>query len=409
MQYTVKDRFIKYVQIDTQADPGSETFPSSMKQLDMTDVLEKELQSMGVEYKRNEAGYLYAFLPGNTPSARKVFFCAHIDTAPDCSGTGVKPIVHENYQGGSLVLPDDPSQVIGEAKFPMLKNKIGHDIISASGFTLLGADDKAGVAIIMDALYQLTSNPSLPHGPVRALITTDEEIGKGVAKVDLSVLDADFGFTLDGGDIGHLEDENFSADAAVIEITGVASHPAYGKGKMENAIKIASDIIAALPRTSRSPETTEGKEGFIHPTKISGGLESARLEFILRDFVTDKLTEHVAVLDQVATKVLEQYPGSSYKLTTRKQYRNMKDVLDQHPYIVEIATQAMKNIGVVPVIKSIRGGTDGAQLSHLGLPCPNLFAGQQGIHSKLEWVSMQDMQKAVDTVLEICKLTTTLD
>lgn len=406
MNYTVKDRFFKYVQIDTQADPYSETFPSSLKQLVLTDLLEIELKEMGIEYFRNEAGYLYAYLPGNAPAAKKVFFCAHIDTAPDCSGTGVKPLVHSNYQGSELVLPDDSSQVITHAKFPMLKDKIGHDLITASGLTLLGADDKAGVAIIMDALYQLVQDPTRLHGPVRALITTDEEIGKGVAKVDLQKLDADFGFTLDGGDIGHLEDENFSADAAVIDVVGVASHPAYGKGKMENAIKIASDIIAQLPRTTRSPETTEGKEGFIHPTKISGGLETAKLEFIIRDFQTAKLADHAAVLDQVASDVLKQYPGSSYKLTTRKQYRNMKDVLDKHPYIVEMAKTAMENVGVKPVVQSIRGGTDGAQLSHMGVPCPNLFAGQQGIHSKLEWVSVQDMQKAVDTVLEICRLVT---
>lgn len=404
MKYTVKDRFLKYVQIDTQADPYSKTIPSTLKQLNLTDALEAELKEMGLVYKRNEAGYLYAYLPGNKRSSKKIFFCAHIDTAPDCSGTDVKPIVHENYDGGELALPDDTSLKISPKKFPELHNKMGHDIISASGLTLLGADDKAGVAIIFDAFYQMSQNPDLVHGDVRMLITTDEEIGKGVAQVNLDLLDADFGFTLDGGDIGHLEDENFSADAAVIEVTGVSSHPAYGKGKMENAIKIASDIIANLPRTSLSPETTEGKEGFIHPTKIGGGLESATIEFILRDFITDNLSKHAHVLEEVASKVLEAYPGSTYKLTTRKQYRNMKDVLDQHLYIVDLANEAMKNVGVKPIIKSIRGGTDGAQLSHMGKPCPNLFAGQQGIHSKLEWVSVQDMQKAVDTVIEICKL-----
>ncbi|MBP7643732.1 MAG: peptidase T [Saprospiraceae bacterium] len=406
MIYTVKDRFLKYVQVDTQADPYSETVPSTVKQKDLTALLVAELEEMNIPYKINDAGYIYAYLDANVPGVnKKVFFCAHIDTAPDCSGTDVKPIVHSNYDGKDLILPDDETQVISTTKYPALLNKMGHDIISASGKTLLGADDKAGVAIIFDAFWQMVNNPDLPHGPVRMLITTDEEIGKGIAKVDLDLLDADFGFTLDGGELGSLEDENFSADAASIYITGVATHPAYGKGVMQNASKIAGDILSALPKDRLSPETTEDKEGFIHPTKVTGSLESAQIDFILRDFETEKLKEHAATLEAVANAVIKNYPQSSFKLETRKQYRNMKDVLDQHPYVIEIAKRAMENLGIESLVHSIRGGTDGAGLSHMGKPCPNLFAGQQAIHSKHEWVSVQDMQKAVDTVVEICKLT----
>jgi tripeptide aminopeptidase len=407
MEYTVKDRFIKYVQIDTQADPTSNTFPSSSKQWNLTELLCAELKELGIEYKTNEAGYIYAWLPSNVQTpAPKIFFCAHIDTAPDCSGTDVRPIIHQNYQGQAIVLPDDPSIVITTDAYPALKDKSGHDIITASGRTLLGSDDKSGVAIIMDALYQLMHEPSRPHGDIRALFTTDEEIGKGVAKVDLKLLDADFGYTLDSGDLGCFEDENFSANACTLTIHGVSAHPGYAKDKMENAIKIASDVVAALPKLTLSPETTDQKEGFIHPTKIEGGLEKATIQFILRDFETAKLDEYANLIKQTTEEVLLHYPHSSYQLEVKEQYRNMKDVLNQHPHVSRLAIEAMQNSGVSPAPGSIRGGTDGAVLSHMGLPCPNLFAGEQAIHSKYEWVSVQDMQKGVDTVLEICRLAT---
>ncbi len=405
MQYTLTERFIKYVQVDTQADPTSATFPSSEKQKNLTKIICEELGQMGIAYTTNDAGYIYANIPSNIDkSVPKVFFCAHIDTAPDCSGTDVKPIIHQNYQGQDIILPDDNTQVISPSQHPNLLTKVGHDIITASGLTLLGSDDKSGLAIIVDALYQLVHNPEIPHGEVKALLTTDEEIGKGVAKVDLSLLDADFGYTLDSGDLGCFEDENFSANAFKLTINGVSAHPGYAKGSMENAIKIASEIVAALPKLTLSPETTEAKEGFIHPTKIQGGLETATIDFILRDFDTAKLDEYTNIIRNIADIVLLSYPNSSYESEVKVQYRNMKDVLVQHPHVSQIALTAMENVGVAPVYGSIRGGTDGAALSHLGLPCPNLFAGEQAIHSKHEWVSIQDMQKGVDTVIEICKL-----
>jgi tripeptide aminopeptidase len=405
MKYTVKERFLRYVQVDTQADPMSNTFPSSEKQKNLTRLICDELTEMGVSFTTNEAGYIYANIPSNTITpVPKIFFCAHLDTAPDCSGTDVKPIVHQNYQCLDIILPDDKNIVLSPLQFPNLNNKKGHDIITASGTTLLGSDDKSGVAIIMDTLFQLVSDPTISHGDVKALFTTDEEIGKGVAKVDLSLLDADFGYTLDSGDLGCFEDENFSANALKLTINGVSAHPGYAKGSMENAIKIASEIVAKLPKLSMTPETTEGKEGFIHPTKIQGGLESATVDFILRDFETAKLDEYAALINHIAEEVLLSYPNSTYTSEVKVQYRNMKDVLVQHPHVSQLALQAMENVGVKPEYGSIRGGTDGAALSHMGLPCPNLFAGEQAIHSKYEWVSVQDMQKGVDTVLEICRL-----
>lgn len=405
MNYTVKERFLRYVQVDTEADPMSDTFPSSEKQKNLTKVICEELDAMHVKYQTNDAGYVYAFIPSNNgKSAPKVFFCAHLDTAPDCSGFNVKPIVHTNYQGQDITYPDDATLVLSPKHHPNLNNKIGHEIITASGLTLLGSDDKSGVAIIMDAIHQLVKNPDIKHGDVRALFTTDEEVGKGVAKVDLKLLDSDFGYTLDSGDLGCFEDENFSANAMELIITGVSAHPGYAKDKMENAIKIASEIVANLPKLTLSPETTEAKEGFIHPTRIEGSLEQAKISFILRDFETDKLYEYAEVINNVASEVLTNYPNSLFESKVRTQYRNMKDVLDQHPHVSQLAIQAMKNLNINLNYTSIRGGTDGATLSHMGLPCPNLFAGEQAIHSKYEWVSVQDMQQGVDTVIEICKL-----
>ena len=408
MQYTVKERFLSYVKIDTQADPLSSTFPSSTKQKNLTAVLCKELDQMGVSYTTNDAGYIYATLPSNSDkNVPKIFFCAHQDTAPDCSGTDVKPIVHYDYDGNSnIILPDDITVVVSPDQFPNLKKKKGHDIITASGKTLLGSDDKSGVAIIMDAFYQFTKDPSLKHGVVKALLTTDEEIGKGVAKVDLDLLDCDFGYTLDSGDVGCFEDENFSANSLKVNIKGVSAHPGMAKGTMENAIKIASEIVTRLPRLTLSPETSDKKDGFIHPTKITGSLESATIEFILRDFETRKLDEYVALVAHIAENVLKDYPHSSCDIESKEQYRNMKDVLDLHYHVSKIAIQAMNNLDITPQIGSIRGGTDGAVLSHKGVPCPNLFAGEQAIHSKYEWVSVQDMERGVDTVIEICRLVT---
>ena len=406
MIYTVKDRFLRYVQVDTQANPYSETIPSTEKQKDLTKILSEELTQLDIEHEVTEHGYIYATLASNSQKTTipSIFFCSHIDTAFDCSGTNVKPIVHKNYQGGDIILPDDPEQIITEQKFPELKDKLGHDVITASGLTLLGADDKSGLACIMDAFHFLSKNPQIKHGDVKALFTTDEEIGKGVKFVDIEKIGADYGFTLDSGDVGHFEYENFSANAAVLKIKGVSAHPGYAKGKMEHASRIAADILSRLPKNTLSPESTEGKEGFIHPNKIEGMLEEASIEFIIRSFETEKLEEYQNIIEDTAKEVLKNYPGSSYTFTSRLQYRNMKDVVDKHPYIIDIAKRGMENAGVTPHIGSIRGGTDGAILSHKGLPCPNLFSGQHGIHSKLEWTTVQDMQKAVDTVIEIIKI-----
>lgn len=405
--HTAKDRFLKYVQIDTQADPLSDSQPSSLKQLDLSKVLVAELHDMGInDALLDEHGYVYATIPSNSDKSNvpTICFCAHVDTAPDASGTNVKPIVHSNYQGQDLVLPDDTTQVIKVSDYPYLADKHGHDIITASGLTLLGSDDKAGVAEIMDAAYQLINNPEIKHGKIRLLFTPDEEIGRGVDKVNIDKLGADFGYTLDGGPIGTLENETFSADGAVVEIQGVSAHPGYAKGKMENAIKIAADIVSNLPRTELSPETTYEKQGFIHPVKIEGGLENARISLILRDFDNDKLADKAVILQGVIDKTMCNYPNSKATMTVNEQYRNMKKMVDQDPRIMSIASEAIKRAGIEPKLGSIRGGTDGSRLSFMGLPCPNLFAGEMAIHSRHEFISVQDMHKAVETIINIATI-----
>jgi tripeptide aminopeptidase len=404
-KYTVSERFLRYVQIDTQADPTSETTPSSEKQKNLSRLLVAELKAMGVQdAEMDEYGYVYATIPANTnkKNVPTICFCSHVDTAPDASGTNVKPIVHKNYQGKDIILPDDTTQVIRMSDYPYLKEKIGDDIITASGLTLLGSDDKAGVAEIMDAAEHLMKNPTLKHGKIRILFTPDEEIGRGVDKVDMEKLAADFAYTLDGGPIGDLEDETFSADAANIHIQGVAAHPGYAKGKMENAIKIAADIVAALPKNQLAPEVTEGKQGFIHPVKIEGGLENAKISFILRDFDDELLKEKAVILWNVMDTVMKNYPHSKANLEVQEQYRNMKNVLIENPHVIENAIEAIVRAGLKPNLGSIRGGTDGSRLSFKGLPCPNLFAGEQAIHSRHEFISVQDMEKAVQTIVHLC-------
>ncbi len=403
--FTVADRFLKYVTIDTQSDPASETIPSTAKQKDLGRLLVTELQSIGIaDAHLDEYGYLYATIPPNVgKSVPVICFCSHMDTAPDCSGTGVKPIVHKNYLGHDIILPDDNTQIIKLNEHPDLKNQIGNDIITASGTTLLGADNKAGVAEIMDACYQLVNHPEIKHGTIRILFTPDEEIGRGVDKVDIKKLGAFAGYTMDGESAGNMENETFSADGAKLIIKGVSSHPGFAKGKMESAIKIAGQIVAALP-ASLSPEATEGMEGFVHPVGIEGHVETASIDFIIRDFNDAKLNEHADVIKQVADSVLKDFPGSSYQLQVKPQYRNMKSVLDKHPQIVEYGMEAMKRAGLNAKLCSIRGGTDGSRLSFMGLPCPNIFAGEHAFHSKHEWVSIQDMQKAVETILHLCTI-----
>lgn len=406
IQHTVLDRFLRYVQIDTQSDASSPTCPSTEKQKNLSRLLVEELLAMGIKDAHlDEHGYIYATIPSNTSKKVPVIcFCSHVDTAPDCSGKDVKPIVHKNYQGADIVLPDDPTQVIRIAEHKELKNQTGKDIVTASGTTLLGADDKAGIAEIMDAAHFLMGHPEIKHGIIRIFFTPDEEIGRGVDKADMKKLGADFGYTMDGETVGSIEDETFSADAATIEIQGVAVHPGFAKGKMEHAIKIAADIVARLPKHHLSPETTEGRQGFIHPTGIEGVLENAKINFIVRDFTEEKLRAHEALLEQIMNEVLLHYPNSTGKMTVTEQYRNMKVVLDKHPEVAAYAVEAIKRAGLKPIQSSIRGGTDGSRLSFMGLPCPNIFAGGHAFHSRQEWVAVQDMEKAVETIVHLAMI-----
>ncbi len=406
LKYTVTERFLKYVKIDTQSDPNSPTCPSTIKQKDLGRILVEELITIGIsDAEMDENGYVYGTLPSNTNKKIPVIcFCSHMDTSPDCSGKNVNPIIHKNYDGKNIVLPEDNTQVLKSSEHPALLDQIGNDIITADGTTLLGADNKAGVAEIMDAIYQLINNPSIKHGDIKILFTPDEEIGRGVDKVNLKKLAADFAYTMDGETRGHIEDETFSADGLSIKIHGVASHPGFAKNKMENAIKIASDIIASLPKDRMSPETTEGREGFVHPVSISGGMESANIQFIIRDFDTARLNDHEQLIADIAEKVIKNYPGSSYTIEVGNQYRNMKEVLLQNPQLVEYAEAAIRRAGMNPVSGGIRGGTDGSRLSFMGLPCPNIFAGEHAFHSKLEWVSVQDMELAVDTIIYLVQI-----
>ncbi|MGC2776559.1 MAG: peptidase T [Bradyrhizobium sp.] len=404
--HTVTERFLRYVVIDTQSDPTSPTCPSTMKQKNLGRLLAAELQAMGLlDAHLDEHGYVYATIPANTDKSVPVIcFCSHMDTSPDCSGANVKPQIARSYQGGDLVLPGDPSQVIRAAEHPALKDQIGNDIVTSDGTTLLGADNKAGIAEIMDAAQFLISNPQVKHGTIKILFTPDEEIGRGVDRVDLKKLGAAYGYTMDGETAGNIEDETFSADGATIIINGVSAHPGFAKGKMEHAIKIASAVVERLPKDTCSPETTEGKEGFLHPVAISGGLEQARLDFIVRDFSEQGLRQKEALLEDIVRDVMKDYPHSSYRLEVKAQYRNMKEVIDLHPEIVTYAEDAIRRAGLTPVRSSIRGGTDGSRLSFMGLPCPNIFAGEHAFHSRLEWVSVRDMEKAVQTIVHLAMI-----
>ena len=405
--YTLEERFIKYVQIDTTADPNSASFPSSMKQKDLAQVLHDELKDLGInEVEMDQWGYIYATIPSTSLNSNlpTICFCSHMDTAPDCSGTDVKPIVHRKYNGDPITLPDDTTQVITTTKHPYLLEKIGDDIITASGLTLLGADDKAGIAIIMDFANYIIANPTIPHGPIRILFTPDEEVGRGVEQLDMKKLNADYGYTLDGAKLGEIEDESFSADAVKVTIHGVSAHPGYAKNKMQNALKIAAEFITTLPKDKWSPETTEHREGFVHPLTIEGGLETATVTFIIRDHLTEKLTEYENRLESILKMVMEQYNGATYEFEITEQYRNMKEVLRSVPFVTDYAIQAMEKAGITAKPTIIRGGTDGSRLSFMGLPCPNIFTGEMAIHSRHEYVSIQDMQKSVKTLVELVQI-----
>ncbi|MFL6816270.1 MAG: peptidase T [Bradyrhizobium sp.] len=404
--YTVTERFLRYVVIDTQSDPSSSTCPSTDKQKDLGRLLAAELQAMGIrDAHLDEHGYVYASIAANTDKEVPVIcFCSHMDTSPDCTGKDVKPQIVRNYSGGDIVLPGDPTQVIRFVDHPALKDQIGNDIVTSDGTTLLGADNKAGIAEIMDAAHFLVNNPQIKHGAIKILFTPDEEIGRGVDKADLKKLDADFAYTIDGETAGNIEDETFSADSATITIEGVSTHPGFAKGKMEHAIKIAAAIVDRLPKDNCSPETTEGKQGFLHPVSIAGALEKATVSFIVRDFSDEGLKQKEALLEHIIKEVMKDFPRSAYRLEVKQQYRNMKQVIDRHPEIVEHAMEAIRRAGLTPIKTSVRGGTDGSRLSFMGLPCPNIFAGEHAFHSRLEWVSVQDMEKAVQTIVHLATI-----
>jgi tripeptide aminopeptidase len=402
--HTVTERFLRYVVIDTQSDPASPTCPSTEKQKDLGTLLAKELQEMGIcDAQLDEHGYVYATIPANTDKRVPVIcFCSHMDTSPDCTGKDVKPQIVKAYRGGDIVLPADPAQVIRVADNPALQDQIGNDIITTDGTTLLGADNKAGLAEIMDAAHFLITNPQVKHGVIKILFTPDEEIGRGVDKADLKKLGADFAYTVDGETAGNIEDETFSADGVTIE--GVSTHPGFAKGKMEHAIKIAARIVERLPKDTCAPETTEGKQGFLHPIGISGALEKTTLSFIVRDFTDEGLREKEALLESIVKDVMSDFPHSSYEIEIKQQYRNMKQVIDRHPNIIDNAMEAIRRAGLTPKQTSIRGGTDGSRLSFMGLPCPNIFAGEHAFHSRTEWVSVQDMEKAAQTIVHLAMI-----
>ena len=404
--YTVLERFIKYVQIDTQSDYYSKSFPSTAKQLELSKLLVKELQEIGINNAYvDEFGYVYGKLPSNSDkNVPKICFCSHVDTSPDCSGLNVKPIVHYDYDGSDIILPDDASVVIKLEEHPDLAQQIGNDIVTASGLTLLGADNKAGVAEIMDAIRFLVDHPELKHGEISILFTPDEEIGRGVDHVDIQKVDADFGYTIDGEMAGTFEDETFSANGLSVIINGISAHPGFAKDKMISALKVASEIIVALPQDRLSPESTSGKEGFVHPTNLEGTVEQARIDFIIRDFEDDYLLLHEQEIVQIVNQVITKYPHVSVSYERNNQYRNMKSVVAQFPQVSENALLAIERASLKPIKRSIRGGTDGSRLSFMGLPCPNLFTGEMAIHSKHEYVSVQDMQKAVHTMVELISI-----
>jgi len=403
---TVLDRFTRYVKIDTQSDPESTTFPSTEKQKNLSRLLVKELLDIGLsDAIMDDNGYVYATLPSNVDKKVPVIcFCSHVDTSPDSSGKDVKPIVHSNYDGRDLVLPDDPSVIIRLSEHPDLGEQMGNDVVTASGTTLLGADDKAGVAEIMTTVAHLAANPEIPHGDIKVLFTPDEEIGRGVDKVNLEYLGADFAYTIDGSRRGSMEDETFSADGMTVTIKGISAHPGFAKGKMVSAMKITAQFLDALPKDRLTPEATSGREGFVHPVQISGGVEETIIRFIVRDFNTKMLPKHANEVKNILNNIVNQYPGTEGIVEVKEQYRNMKDVLVNYPQIVSNAEEAIVRAGLKLHRSAIRGGTDGSRLSFMGLPCPNIFTGGHAFHSKKEWVTVQDMEKVTEVLVHLVQI-----
>jgi tripeptide aminopeptidase len=406
MKTTALERFLRYVTIDTRSDEHGTTTPSTPGQLILLRLLVQELNDIGLsDVSLDEFGYVMATIPA-TSSKRgipAIGFIAHVDTSPEMPGDGVRPIVHEDYDGRDLVLPDDPSITLRAADNPALQSQMGNDIVTASGLTLLGADDKAGVAEIVAAAEHLILHPEIPHGPIRIAFTPDEEIGRGADHFDVRRFDAVCAYTLDGGGLGDLEYESFSADAITVTFQGFNTHPGYAKGRMVNAIRVAADFISRLPRNGMSPETTEGYEGYLHPYQMQAGADRTSVKVLVRDFVTHALAEKEALVEQIARDVVAEHPGSSFETVVEESYRNMRAVLEQHPKVVSYARDAIRRAGLEPVERPIRGGTDGSRLSFMGLPTPNLFAGEHNFHSRLEWVSAQDMDKAVEVIVGLCR------
>ena len=399
------DRFLKYVTVDTRADERNPASPSSPGQRVLLDALAGELRSMGAtDVSCDEHGYVMATVPSTVAHAAPVIgFVAHVDTSPEMSGTGVRPIVHVGWPGTDIVLPEAPDAILRVAEQPELAAQVGHDIVTASGLTLLGADDKAGVAEIMTAVEYLLAHPEIPHGAVRIAFTPDEEIGRGTAHFDVARFGAACAYTLDGGPVGELEAESFSADAATVTFHGFNTHPGYAKGRMVNAIRVAATFIESLP-AAQSPECTEGDQGFLHPYVVDASVERTAVRLLLRDFRTAELAVKAALVESLARAAVAAHPGSRCELRVDEQYRNMGEVLDGVPHVVEQAAEAMRRTGLTPHRRAIRGGTDGSRLSFMGVPTPNLFAGEHNIHSRLEWTSRQDLDAAVRVIVELARI-----
>ncbi|MCB0729767.1 MAG: peptidase T [Ignavibacteriae bacterium] len=403
-KFTCVDRFLKYVKYDTQSDEESTTFPSDPKQLELSKDLVTELKEIGLQDAHmDENGYVIATLPSNTEKDVPVIgFIAHVDTSPAVSGKNVNPQIVKNYQGGDLKLMN--GAVIDAENNPELKDMIGFDIITTDGTTLLGADDKAGIAEIIDAVNYLVQHPEVKHGTIKICFTPDEEVGRGAEKFNVEKFGAKFAYTIDGGTRGEIETETFSADAVVIEFIGKNVHPGYAKGKMINSLKMASYFMELLPKDKLSPETTEGREGYVHCTSINGNEEKTVLKFIIRDFIDEKLKEFEDFLKDLVDKTVTQFPGSSFTFKIIEQYRNMKNILIQHPEIEQNALEALNRLGITPIQHPIRGGTDGSRLSFMGLPTPNLFAGGHNFHAITEYVAIQDMEMATKTIVELSQI-----
>lgn len=401
------ERFLAYVKIDTQSSEDSETFPSTPGQLELLRLLTHELHAIGVDdVTMDKHGYVFATIPGTSrkQNVPTIGFIGHVDTSPEMSGAGVKPVIHRGYNSQDIVLPDDPSAVIAFEDNPHLAEQLGNDIITASGLTLLGADNKAGVAEIMGAAEYLVNHPEIVHGPIRIGFTPDEEVGNGTKYFDVQRFGAHCAYTMDGETLGEVQTETFSADAITVTFHGFNTHPGFAKGKMVNAIKVAADFIGRLPTDSLSPETTEGYEGFVHPYMADASVEITSVKLLVRDFVTSKLKKMERQVEQIASETVEDWPGSRVDFEVEENYRNMRRVLDDHPQVGENAIEAVRRSGLEPRHEPVRGGTDGSQLSFMGLPTPNIFAGEHNFHSRYEWISTHDMHKAVEVIIELCKI-----